>query len=116
MTKFISSLCLALVLTGHSALASVAKDHATKEEVTCGLVVDVNKREQMVQMKPVSSSGYVEDIVISRRVLPESVSMAKLVKNHPRIKFCIQLPIAQGGKYKTWATAHKSSPIRIGTM
>jgi len=116
MNKLVIAFILASGLFAQGSFASVATDHSSKEETTCGLVVQVDKAEQMVQMKPVSSAGLVENTIITRRVLPESISMAKLVKGHPRMKFCIQLPIAQGGKYKTWATAHKISKDRLSSM
>lgn len=113
MNKSFLSLLLATLFISSGAYAAKS---TVKEETTCGFVVSVDKAEQLVKMKPISASGQVENMVITRRVLPESVSMAKLVKGHPRIKFCIQVPVAQGGHYKTWAISHKAPQNRVSSL
>lgn len=102
-----------LVLTLLVGFMAQAKNSGLKEELTCGLVIDVQKKQQKVVMKPFAANGELEKTVITRMVLPESLNVARIAQGNPRMKFCIQMPIAQGGKYKTWATVYMPSTNRL---
>ncbi|MEZ0393161.1 MAG: hypothetical protein ACAH59_13150 [Pseudobdellovibrionaceae bacterium] len=110
---------MAFILVIGFGLKSFAASGA-KEELTCGLVVDVKKIDQLVVLKPLNKAGVLENTQVTRMVLPDSVTLAQTVKGNPRMKYCIQMPIAQGGRYKTWASVMKkglaSNSQRLGSI
>lgn len=109
-------LCALIVFSSSLAFADSTRNLKAKEELTCGVVLGVDRAEQRVQIQTISKIGELEKSVINMRVLPESLNIAKLIQGKRHMKFCVQMPIAQGGKYKAWAVAQKLRPERLGSL
>jgi hypothetical protein len=97
-------------------LAQAEITSSGQEELTCGLVLEVQKSQQKVVLKPISASGELEKTPVTRMVLPESVKIAKVIKGNSKMQFCIQMPIAQGGQYRAWASVRKATGQRLSTI
>jgi hypothetical protein len=96
-------------LLGFGVMAHAAKGPSV--EVICGQVVGIDQKETRVSLHPVDGNGKVSSQVISQRVLPDSLNVAKVAKGKKNFRFCVQLPLVEGAHYKAWTTILESGKL-----